>query len=377
MTTESPPESTAEIEHCSDPAGWDAFVDRVDGPPFARWGWYDAVDTYGHDRWNVVVRRDGEIVGALPLVHIRNRVFGSKLVSPPFGERGGPLLANRADTDTCNRLLTHVADLADELRVDFVSLRGVEQQVPDEIGTSNGAGPTTEAGIQGRLDEFEGRERFVTFRIPLHGTEDDRRERIKSSRRRQIRQVEENPDLTYEIGDSMDQFREYYRLYLRSVRGHGTPAHSFAFYRQLWQSLAAEGALRLSLIRRHGEVINGMLNLASGSTVSQWGVVNDYDYRDLNGGSYLLWKSMARAAEDGFETYELGRTREGSGVYMFKKSFGGEKHWYRDLHYFPSEDGALPHPDQSKYDPIKHVWKRLPIAATRLLGPPVRKHISL
>jgi len=65
------------------------------------------------------------------------------------------------------------------------------------------------------------------------------------------------------------------------------------------------------------------------------GVVSDYEYRDLNGGSLALWKSLQWAANNGYDTYDFGRTREGTGVYMFKKSFGGVKTWYDDYHYFP------------------------------------------
>lgn len=355
MTIQSHSEAQVGVERCDDPGEWDAFVERNDGPAFALWGWGDAVETYGHDRWYLAARDDGRMVGALPLFYVRSRLFGSKLVSPPFGERGSVLLDESGSPAVAERLLDRTRQLADRLDVDFVSLRG--SHVPAASG-------------------FEERNRFVTFRAPLDADPAAAWDRIKASRQRQITQAEES-DLAYDVGDSVDDIREYYRLYLRSMRGHGSPPHSFEFFRTLWEALHSSGNLRMEMLRKDGSLVNAVLNLALGSTVYQWGVVNDYEYRDLNGGSLLVWKSMEWASRNGYDAYEFGRTREGSGVYMFKKSFGGEKTWYDDLHYFPGSSRELPHPEKDAYEPLKETWRKLPIPVTRLVGPSIRKRISL
>jgi len=295
------------------------------------------------------------IVTALPLVHVHSRLFSSELVSPPFGERGSIISASRATTTEENALLARTSALADELVVDFVSLRG------RELTTA---------------PEYESRRRFVTFQIPV-GDEESMRENMKDSRSRQIRQASENEALSYEEGESLADIREYYQLYLQSVRGHGTPPHSFEFYKTIWNQFADAGHLHLGMVRRNGELIKGIINFAIGETVYQWGVVTDYQHRDLNGGSYLVWKSLQWASQRGYNTYELGRTREGSGVYMFKKSFGGKKTWYKDYHYFPDGNGELPHPESEDYETLKKIWQRLPISVTRLVGPSLRQSVTL
>lgn len=355
MTVESRAETRYTIERCSDPELWDTFVCRNDGSPFALWGWGDAVKTYGHERLYLVAKDGGEIVGALPLFYMRSRLFGPKLVSPPFGERGSVIL-DGADADAVTAgLLNRTKELARERAVDFVSLRG--GTVPE----SNG---------------FEKRNRFVTFQVSLEDGKDAVWDGIKSSRQRQIKQASDS-SLQHDVGDSYRDLREYYQLYLRSMRGHGSPPHSFEFFEEVWDAFQGDGRLWMEMLRKDGDLINAVINLSLGSTVYQWGVVNDYEYRDLNGGSLLVWKSLERACERGHDTYEFGRTREGSGVYMFKKSFGGDKTWYDDLHYFPGSSRDLPHPEKSKYEPIKRVWTRLPLPVTRVIGPQLRKHISL
>lgn len=344
------------IERCSNAKAWDEFVIRNDGPSFALWGWGDAAELYGHDRWYLIVCEQEAIVGGIPLVHMNSRLFGSQLVSPPFGERGSILLDDDSPAGTRDLLIERTKELADELAVDFVSLRG------RDIGQHEG---------------FSKQNRFVTFQISLRDGEEAVWDGLKSSRQRQVRQADENESLEYSVGDSIEDLRDYYRLNLRSERGHGSPPHSFEFFRTLWDRLFDDGHLRLDLLRNDGDLINGMLHLSLGSTVYQWGVITDYEYRDLNGGSYLLWKALKRACANGHDTYEFGRTREGSGVYMFKKSFGGSKTWYDDYHYFPGDSTTLPHPEKEAYEPIKRVWRRLPIPVTRAIGPRIRGNVSL
>lgn len=346
------------IETCTDSTEWNAFLDRHDGPVYARWGWGEAVETYGIDRWHLVVRErsTGDIVGALPLYHVESRLFGSQLLSPAFAERGSATVDESQPDRVREMLLSHATRLGTDLGVDVVTLRG--------------------SAIDG-TEPFVEKNRYVTFQNDVDRHPDAVWADLKDSRQRQVEQADDDPTLQFGVGTTLDDLREYYRLYLESMRGHGSPPHSFAFFETLWNHFAEDGTLRLSTVHRDGALINGMIDLALGSTVYQWGVITDYEHRDLNGGSLLLWKSLAWAAENGYDTYEFGRTREGSGVYMFKKSFGGSKTWYDDLHYFPGEPVSLPNPDDETYDRAKAVWRRLPLSVTRVVGPRIRKRIGL
>lgn len=353
-TLETGTDSTARI--CTDGAAWNRLVERADGPPFARWEWGTSCETYGHDRLYLAVDDGTRLVAGLPLFLVRSRLFGSKLVSPPFGEHGPLLSVSGAAKDARFEILQRVLELADERDVDFVSVRGW------------GADTT---------EPFETRTRFVTFQNAVGDGPEAVWDQIKSSRKRQIRQAEENTALTYDVGDSLDDLRDFYGLYLESMRDHGTPPHAWRFFRTLWDSFHGADAAHLGLIRRHGDPINAVLDLSQGSSVHQWAVCTDAEHRELNGGSLVTWKSLEWAAERGYDTYDFGRTREGSGVYMFKKSFGGEKTWYDDTHYFPGGETALPHPEDETYDELKWVWKHLPLPITRYVGPSIRKCISL
>ena len=192
-----------------------------------------------------------------------------------------------------------------------------------------------------------------------------------------MRKAEENDSLEYVVGDSIDHLEEYYQLYLLSMRAHGAPPHSFEFFRVLWERLHGEGNLRLALVRYEGRAINGVIDLALGTRVIQKGVALDYDYRDLNGGVLLNWKSLEWACEAGYEYYDLGRTRKDTGIYQYKKDFGGDEVDLLDYHYFPSGSFDLPDAEDERYDLPKRLWQKLPLPVTQAIGPQIRKNISL
>ena len=359
------------IDISTDRDEWNAFVKRNDGPAYVHRGWSEAVASYGHDSWHLAARREdtGAIAAVLPLYHVKSRLFGSQLLSPAFAERGSIVPDEEADTTLATRLLLEQTKrLAEKRNVDVVSLRG--SPIGSTDGGRNGDGTVED-------DDFTLENQYVTFRIPLCGGPEAVRSSVKDSRQRQIDQAAENPALQFRVGTSISDLEDYYQCYLETMRGHGSPPHSFEFFRILWEQLRDDGHLRLGMITHDGSLINGMIDLSMGSTVYQWGVVSDYEHRDLNGGSLLLWKSLEWAAENGYDTYECGRTREGSGVYMFKKSFGGSKTWYDDLHYFPNEAASLPDPEDSTYERATKVWQRLPLPITRIVGPHIRKRIGL
>lgn len=343
------------VEATTDGEEWNDFLESTDGPVFNRYEWATACELYGHSVKTLVVREEGDIVAGLPLVHIRSRLFGDQLVSMPFSEYGSLVRSSNAPSGTTRRLLNEVRRLADRLGVDFVSLRG----------------RTLESS-----DGFDVEHRFVSFELPLEGSQEDLWMALDSSRRGHIRTAKEN-DIEVKEANSVADLRRYYRLYLKNMKRHGSPPHSFGFFRHLWNTLGRSGHMKMHLALADDRLVNGCIRFSCGANVYNWSDISDYEYRDLDGGSLLVWETIKRGCESDESTLHFGRTREGSGVYMFKKSFGGSKTWLDDHHYFPDGTTTLPDVDDARYDTAKRVWKRLPVSLVRTIGPHIRGEISL
>ena len=346
------------VTEVSDRNTWNRFLETHDGPVYNHWGWNEAVAGYGHDQWRLGVRDEesGDLAAILPLAYIDSRLFGSQLLSPAFAERGSIVVDTDADVQTAiDLLLDQSAGMATDLGADLVGLRGSIIPEPKTYTTNR---------------------QYVTFQVDVGQGVDGVWDGIKESRQRQVDQAGDTAEITYARGTDVDDLAEYYRLYLATMRGHGSPPHSWRFFETLWEELYPDGHFHLHLVRYDGSLINAMIDLSMGSTVYQWGVVSDYEQRDLNGGSLVLWRALDAAVDAGYDTYEFGRTREGTGVYMFKKSFGGEKVWYDDL-YYGTQEPTTPDPTEGPYQHAQAVWRRLPLPVTRIIGPHIRKRIGI
>lgn len=343
------------VERCSDQTAWDAFVERNGGPPSTRWGWGNAVETYGHDRRYLAARADGDIVGVLPLFRIRSWLFDDALVSVPFTSRGSLIVDDGYADRAAAPLLERMQVLAEDLGVDYASVRDCDFE-----------GPST----------LEKRRRWVAFEIPLHEGIDSVWDGLDSSRRGHVRSALDN-DLDVRVGRTRDDLREFYRLYLRHQQGLGSPPHSFEFIERLWNELHDAGRMRLFLCFAGDTLTNATICFADGGWVHQWSSISDFEYRYLDGGSLLVWKGLEWGAEQGYDWFGLGRTRKESGVYMFKKSFGGTEAWLDDYHYSPNGRVELPDPGSDSYERGKQLWRRLPVPVTRIVGPRLRKVVPL
>ena len=70
---------------------WDAFVlQEPTASFFHRAGWSRVIaSAYGYDTHFLMARRDDQIVGVLPLVHLKTMIFGQSLISTGFCVYGG------------------------------------------------------------------------------------------------------------------------------------------------------------------------------------------------------------------------------------------------------------------------------------------------
>ncbi len=96
---------------------WDEYVlNHPESTFFHRAGWKQVLEEgLGHKAPFVYAERDGNIVGVLPLGHMKSLLFGNTLSSTPFCVYGGIL----ADDPEASELLRKAAcDLAEKLGVD-------------------------------------------------------------------------------------------------------------------------------------------------------------------------------------------------------------------------------------------------------------------
>jgi hypothetical protein len=96
-----------------DAASWDQFVERhPEASGYHLTAWRSIFeDVFGHRTLNLSAMRDDRVVGILPLVEFRSRLFGRFAVSLPFVNQGG-VVAD--DEEAARRLVDRAIEEAAE-----------------------------------------------------------------------------------------------------------------------------------------------------------------------------------------------------------------------------------------------------------------------
>lgn len=298
--------------------------------------------------------RNGDLVGVLPLVWVRSRLFGAHLVSMPFLNYGGPLGSEEARRMLARRALLE----AQEGRADLLELRERE-------GASGGQ----------HLDMLEPEltitGRKITVVLPLPDDpdvlwKDGLRSKVRSQVRRPMKE-----GLTARLGS--EQVDAFYEVFMRTMRDLGTPV----LPRELFQALPGvfKERVRFCVIYRGEEpVAAGCGFFCNGEFEITWaGSLREHSRVAPN--MLLYWKLMEHAVEVGAKAFNFGRCTPGTGSHRFKTQWGGHDEPLPWAAWSSTGTLATPNPSQGRFALAVRLWQRLPLSVTRVLGPPLARKI--
>ena len=125
--------------------------------------------------------------------------------------------------------------------------------------------------------------------------------------------------------NTLQNFKEYYKLYVESSKswGYKKPSLPFKFFESLHKFCYDNIQLRLAV--KDGEAIAARLNYCYGSNVFCGGNVSLRDYRKYYPNNLLHKIAIEDACEAGFKHYNFGASGNLEGVRKFKESFGAER----------------------------------------------------
>jgi CelD/BcsL family acetyltransferase involved in cellulose biosynthesis len=350
---------------------WNDYVSaNPKGYPYHLWEWGDVLKrTYNLRGVYIAVKEDQRIVGVLPVFCVRGLFFADKIVSLPFCEYGGPLIAGYLDQPTAEHVLMvlvkNVRELADKLKIDYIEFRHPQTSFSSARALSSCG--------------FGALRRYVTFRLDLTMGESRmwasfdgltrRRARERLKRAMNIGTIVEEVDV--------DSLKRYYTLYLGTQKRHGSPPHSYAFFKNLYDCFNPKGLLRMFLAVSEGKPIAGITVFCFNGVLYCWNNVLDRKYASSHPTDFLLWHIIQWGTRNDFGVLDLGRTRpEDKGVYHFKRRWGGQKTGLEDQ-VLMLRSVEVADPLQARYVFFSRLWSLLPSALGQKAGPYVVSRIGL
>jgi FemAB-related protein (PEP-CTERM system-associated) len=290
-----------------------------------------------------------QLVGVLPLMFVRSRLFGRFLVSLPYLNSAG-IVADSPEAEVA--LVDKAVELADQLDVRYLELRherAVEHPALAEAVTDK-----------------------VHMRLSLPATTDELWNSFKSKLRSQIRKPLTNDSLSVEWGGH-ELLVEFHDVFTQNMRDLGTPPFSRDLFAAMLDELPDDA--EICVVRCEGQAIaSGLLIHGPGVTeVPSASSLRAFNATACN--MLLYWHLLSRAVERGQHTFDFGRSSKDSGTYRFKAQWGATESPAVWQHYVREGSASDMRPNSVKYDLMINAWQKLPVWLTKLIGPSIVRGI--
>ncbi|MGD9597454.1 MAG: FemAB family XrtA/PEP-CTERM system-associated protein [Steroidobacteraceae bacterium] len=327
---------------------WDAFVrGHPDGTFFHLAGWREVLGrAFGHRTHFLLARTNGRVSGVLPLAEVKSLLFGHSLVSTPFCVYGGIVAADEASKAA---LEARACGLARELGVDYLEMRNRRRQHPD----------------------WPVKDLYVTFRKAIAPESEANLLAIPRKQRAMVRKGIQK-GLRAEIDATPDR---HYAMYSESLRNLGTPVFAKRYLAILQEVFG--GDCEILTVMHEAVPVASVLSFYFRDEVLPYYGGGTLAARSVSGNDFLYWSVMERAREGGRRLFDYGRSKRGTGAFDFKANWGFEPEPLC-YEYYLVRRREMPNlsPTNPKYDAMIRLWRRLPLALTQRIGPPVAKYLG-
>jgi FemAB-related protein (PEP-CTERM system-associated) len=290
----------------------------------------------------------GRTCGFLPLAFVKSLLFGRFLVSLPYLNTVG-VWAD--DADVRRKLIDRAIELADELRVRYLELRH-EQPVEHPALT----------------------ERFgnkAHMRLALPSFVGQLWKQLSCKVRNQVRKGQKNGFETAWGGREL--LPEFYAVFSQNMRDLGTPVYGRRLFDQVLRQFPNQA--ELCVLRAEQMPVAGALLLHGRgvSEVPSAACLREYNPSCAN--MLMYWSLLERAVIRQQDVFDFGRSTINGNTYRFKKQWGAEPEAAVWQYYLRQGTIADMRPENPRYQRAIHIWQRLPVALTCLLGPPIVRGI--
>ncbi|GGY80099.1 FemAB family XrtA/PEP-CTERM system-associated protein [Marinobacter zhanjiangensis] len=338
-------------------AGWDDYVSRhPDGTGYHQLAWTESIaSAYGHRVWCLLAMSPGgNLSGVMPVCEFRVPLMGAHWISLPYCDLGGPLASSEK---AASALRARALEL-----VQRHSGKGLHLRLPGRA-----VDPLTESTLA-----------KVSMLCKLPESSDALFSRYKPKLRSQIRKAEKN-GLSAEVTSGPEAIGCFYRVFADNMHRLGSPVHSLRWFQEL--QAAFGDRLKVGLVWFDDKVIGAGIILINGARASIPWASTLADYNRLAPNMLLYWTLLAHVTDAGCRVFDFGRSTPGEGTYRFKKQWGAEPHELNWLDFGPGGEPVIEAASSTQGSRVRTMvesaWQRLPLSVANLLGPVVRKYISL
>lgn len=297
--------------------------------------------------------KNGTICGIFPLFEFKALTRKARFISIPFFDQAGILAKNH---DIASMLFAKAIGLLRTRGTPTLEIRQAAPSVFSELPELINLGSSVST-------------MKVSLKLKLGMAQEEMMNRFKSKLRSQIKKGMKN-GLKSCIG-KQELIDPFYDVFSRNMRDLGSPVHSKKLFKTIFKYFHHDAFICIVTYQSQ-PVAAGFLFRFKNEISNPW-ASSLQKFRHLNTNMFLYWEMIRFACSLGLDCFDMGRSSSGASTYLFKKQWNPEEkqlYWY---HWYTDEKQIEERPESLYIRP----WKKLPMFAANLLGPPVRRNISL
>ena len=302
----------------------------------------------GHEPSCLEAVEAGKTRGILPLAFMRSALFGRFLVSLPYLNTGGVIADDEA---TATALIDRAVDLAAARKARHLELRHEQ--------------PVSHPALNHKLTTK------IHMRLALPVDAGKLWEGFDPKVRNQIRKGQKHEMALAWGGEEI--LPEFYDVLCRNMRDLGTPVFGQGLFRSILRHFPRRA--ELCVIRLKGRPVAAAMLLHGQGVTEVPSASSLREFNSTNANMLMYWHLLERAIERGQGIFDFGRSSAESNTYRFKKQWGAlpePAEWQFQLR---SGGAGEMRPENKKFQLMIRIWQRLPVALTRVIGPPIVRGI--
>jgi len=258
---------------------------------------------------------------------------GSKLISLPFCEYGGPLpLKNEFNLD----------DFMKDVLIEF---KNIKIKFHPKIKSGDSDSDVSTHWIENLKNTSE-QELLSSFRKTL---------------RHEIRNAQKH-NLEIRKCANQKELKQFYNLYVDNLRRKKTVPYSFPMIKFLYENPLTE----ILLAVYNGRIIAGDLFLRYSNFVHYFLSASDYKYRDFSAPHLLLWEKIRNLINKDV-IFDLGATPKDSSLNVFKAGWAGKEYPILQIGIKRSEESL-------RSSKLRNIWGLLPNFIIKIVSPFLLKY---
>jgi hypothetical protein len=317
----------------------------------------------GRPSYLALTGEQGSLDAVLPMMASRGLVSGARLRSLPVIPHSGPVGRSVEAEAT---LISTACQMAAERGATF---------------TINSRTP----GYGELVPNLRANVKNPTWITPLPGDADALRSGWKKTSNNLFRNIAkaEKAGLRVREGEGDSDLRDFYRLYLGTMRRHRSLPRAWRQMTLDRTLLGPSGVFRLFVAEHESRPVAAAIFHAYRDTVDLLYNGSDESARDLRPNFALYWHAISWAIENGFRRFDWGEAQEGGPLSRFKAQWSAEPVADYRYDFSSSEAGVasradrirqshdeldLPGERSRRQRMIDGIWEHTPLTLTRAAG---------